>query len=202
MEHLIEVDSPELACFHEGGHADLALGLGVQVIESELHRGTPRSGGRMRAFGTPEDRNRVGLGGYAAEFYLHKMGRLVKPGGGRLTDKEFMDSAMNNAADDKVSYFGCDFVQQSGLWPGGLDREFMSHGATISNSFMRFQVVESIADALLIKDRLNAQEILASTGLGTPLQYCKKSLLVRVIPLGTTIPPFYGLRCVGQATPE
>jgi hypothetical protein len=201
LEYLIEINSPELASFHEGGHVDLALGLGVQVIESELHCGTPRSGGRTRIYGEPQDRNRVGLGGYAAEFYLHKTGRLVKPGGGRLTDKEFMDSAMNNAADDKISYFGCDYTQPSGLWPGVLDEKFMNHGATISNSFMRFQVVELIADALLIANRLDEQQILASTGLGASLQYSRLSLLTTRIPLGTTVPPTYGLQCANQVAP-
>jgi hypothetical protein len=103
MQNPIELASPELVCFHEAGHAFIALAVGAEVVEMELYRATPRSYGRTNVNRTDEQRELIVLGGFAAEYLLFRAGRLRKPDGSLPSEKEFIDEVFDNAlADPKV----------------------------------------------------------------------------------------------------
>src|SRR4051794_36699855 len=125
MTYPVVFNSPELACLHEAGHAETALGVGARVVEMELYRETPRSFGRTRVERNDSQRRHIALGGFAVEYLLFRAARLVKQDGQPPTEKEFIDFAIDNAGDDRVSYFGRDCAGPHGHWPAELDREFM-----------------------------------------------------------------------------
>lgn len=166
MPPKIVFDSPELACLHEAGHADAALGVGARVIEIVLYREESRSYGRTRADRTADQAQRIALGGFAAEYTLFRANRLLKQCGGVPSEKEFIAYAVGNAQDDRKSFFGGDFSGQDGQWPAELDKRFMALAIGHAEGHMRFDLVERIADALLSAGRLDeagVQGLLASS---------------------------------------
>jgi hypothetical protein len=161
MTHTVVFDSPELACFHEAGHAETAIQVGARVIEIELCREVPRSYGRCRIDRDDLQRKHIALGGFAVEYLLFKAGRLVKQDGQPPTEKEFINYAIGNASEDRVSYFGTDLTSPSGVWPHENDSEFMNYAIGRAKNRMRFDLVERIAAALLDAGMLDENAILA-----------------------------------------
>ena len=160
MTHTVVFNSPELACLHEAGHAETALKVGARVVEMELYRELPRSYGRTRVEGDTGQRRHIALGGFAVEYLLFRAGRLVNQDGRPPTEKEFIDFAIDNAGDDRISYFGRDWAGPNGRWPRELDHEFMNYAIGRAKNSMRFNLVERIADALLATGRLDEDAIL------------------------------------------
>lgn len=144
MAPMIVFNSPELACFHEAGHAETALGVGARIVEIKLCRQQPRSYGRTRVDRNEDQRRHIALGGFAAEYLLFKAERLVKPDGVPPTEKEFIDLAMDNAIEDRISFFGQDYPG-SDAWPRELDDKFISFAIGRAENEMRFELVERIS---------------------------------------------------------
>ena len=157
MPEKIIYDSAELACFHEAGHAVAALDAGARVVEMELYRDPVRSHGRTRCDRTEAQKPHIALGGFAVEYRLYQEGRLLKKDGNAPSQKEFMDTSIDNASDDRKSYFGGDF-SKDGLWPAEMDKEFMSYAIGFADR-MDFERVERIATALLEAGKLTEEEI-------------------------------------------
>jgi hypothetical protein len=159
MPDKILFDSPELACFHEAGHAEVALAVGAQVVEMVLYRESPRSFGRTSVIRTDQQRRRIALGGFGAEYRLYKSGRLMKHDGVPPTEKEFIDYSIGNARDDWVSFFGEGRRDANGGWPGELDRQFMSYAIGQADGDMQFEIVERIAEALISAGKLDGATV-------------------------------------------
>lgn len=171
MSSKIVFDSPELTCFHEAGHAEAALSCGVQITEIVLYREQPRSYARSRISRTELQRKPIALGGFAVEYKLYKAGRLLKQDGTPPSEKEFIDYAIGNARDDRISYFDGDHEKADGNWPAELDREFMAYAIRYADNRMRFGLVEQIAAELLASERLDnasIQKIVESHSLTLP----------------------------------
>ena len=125
----------------------------------KLYRETPRSYGRTRVERDDLQRRHIALGGFAVEYLLFTSNRLVKQDGRPPTEKEVIDFAMDNANDDRISYFGRDCAGPNGRWPVELDCEFMSHAIGRAKNNMNLGLVERIADALLATGDLDEDAI-------------------------------------------
>ncbi|WP_157505442.1 hypothetical protein [Geminicoccus roseus] len=158
MPPIISFDSPELACYHEAGHAAVALKVGATVVEMKLYSAEPRSYGRTQVCRNDCQRRHIALGGFAAEYLLYKTGRLVKQDGCRPKEKEFIDYAIDNSNQDRISYFGEDLAQSDGQWPSDLDTEFMKYAIGWADK-ISLDVVEKIANALLASGELNTEAL-------------------------------------------
>jgi hypothetical protein len=166
MTPKIVFDSPELACLHEAGHADAALGVGARIVEIVLYREESRSFGRTRVDRTAVQAPHIALGGFAAEYTLYRAGRLLQKSGNAPSEGEFIAYAIDNARHDQVGFFGGDFAEPDGQWPSELDERFMSYAIGHAEKQMRFDLVERIADALLSTGQLDEAAI---KRLATPI---------------------------------
>jgi len=70
----IRVDSVEYKCWHEVGHATVCLYLGGDVDFIEFLDGDARGHARTRCEIMPGNERSVACGGFAAEFYILKIG--------------------------------------------------------------------------------------------------------------------------------
>jgi hypothetical protein len=147
--------SVELVCLHEAGHAEVALAEGARVVEMELYRADPRNYGRTRVDRTELQRPHIALGGFAAEYHLYRAGRLIRQDGMPPTEKEFIDYAFDNAVEDKINFYGSNLAEVDGTWPLELDQRFMSLAIRRAETGMRFELIESIANALLASGKLD-----------------------------------------------
>lgn len=169
MPQQIVFDSPELACFHEAGHAAIALGVGARVEKIVLYREEPRSHGRTSVHRDENQRRPIALGGFAAEYSLYKTGRLVKQDGGKPSQKEFIDYAINNANDDRIAFFNGDFRQPDGYWPIKKDSKFMYDAMYWADRRMSFAFVEQVAAELLSSDELDGDTVTKIAATHPPL---------------------------------
>lgn len=112
----IALNSREYECWHEAGHALVcaALGGSVEFIEFLDDPASPGKA-RARCEVTPDIRKYVACGGFATEYYLYISGRL------EVAQKQFVTTALGNAALDKIIFFGGDFEQEDGCWPEEMD---------------------------------------------------------------------------------
>ncbi|RFC33475.1 MAG: hypothetical protein DID92_2727744938 [Candidatus Nitrotoga sp. SPKER] len=115
----IELNSREYECWHEAGHALVCMTLGgsvefIEFVDDPACQGKART----RCEVTLNIRKHVACGGFAAEYYLYKSGRL------EATEKQFVSTALVNAFLDKQSFFGGNFEQVDGCWPAQMDIQF------------------------------------------------------------------------------
>lgn len=169
MQQKIILNSPEYACFHEAGHAEVALRVGARVLEMELFREQPRSYGRTQIKKTEdrhiEQRRLIALGGFAAEFLLYSAGRLVNEDGTSPTESEFIQYAYRNVALDFVAFWGTDNPTLLNKSQKEMDFEFMNYAVGQAKHYMKADAVERIADALLATEKLTEAEVTAAATL-------------------------------------
>lgn len=115
----IKLNSREYECWHEAGHALVCITLGggvdfIEFVDDPACHGKART----RCEFTQNIRNYVACGGFAAEYYLYRSGKL------EATEKQFVTAALVNAFLDKQSFFGGNFEQENGCWPEKLDIQF------------------------------------------------------------------------------
>lgn len=108
-------------CLHEAGHAAATYLVGGTVEFIEL---MPEA--RTNANRPPAGVRTIACAGFAMEFILYRDKRLVQADGLPITEKSFIDAAMNSTMLDKSSYFGSNLMQSDGTWPEHMDREFMN----------------------------------------------------------------------------
>lgn len=159
MTPMVIFDSPEYACFHEAGHAELAIYLGAKVNEIVLHRAIPRSFGRTNVNRTEEQRRPISYGGFAAEYILFRTNRLRKQDGTPPSEKEFINYGMVNASDDLTVFFGADIQTIDEAALEKLHRDFILAASNYAKRDMQFQLVEKLADGLLANDRLDEADV-------------------------------------------
>ena len=163
MKQLVTFNSPEYACFHEAGHAVAAHSVGATVVEMELCRESPRSYGRTLANRTEAQASCIALGGFAAEYLLYKLGRLVMQDGKKPSEKEFIDYAYRNAEDDFDQFWryaagSCD-PGVLGISQKLMDKEFIENAVQFAESCMPLDVIERVASALLAAGTLGEEDV-------------------------------------------
>lgn len=163
MKHLVTFNSPEYACFHEAGHAVAAHSVGATVVEMVLYREPQRSYGRTRADRTELQAPCIALGGFAAEYLLYKLGRLVKQDGEKPSEKEFIDYAYRNAKEDfdqfwKYTAGSCD-PEELGISEKEMDRKFIACAMELANNSMSIDVIERVVSALVAAGTLDQEDV-------------------------------------------
>jgi hypothetical protein len=159
MTPLIVFDSPDYACFHEAGHAELAIYLDAPVKEIQLYRESERSYGRTRIDRTEHQRRRIALGGFSAEYTLFRAKRLRKSDGTEPSELEFIQYGLANARDDLEAFYG-DAIEEFGdAELKTVHNDFMKFAIGYADDHMRFKLVENIAEALLMADYLGESDV-------------------------------------------
>lgn len=164
IPHLIDFETPsdEAICLHEAGHACAALVVGlvpefIEFVDDEGSEGRARN--RMPV-GDPEQRCVVACAAYAVEYNLYMAGRLTNAAGGGIAEKTFIHLAIgNNAALDKVKFFGEDREGANKTWPAADDRAFMTAGQRIAGR-LPMDLVVALAEAMLNERRVDRVRIL------------------------------------------
>jgi hypothetical protein len=118
---MIIVDSDEYRCWHEVGHAAVALYLGgvVEFIEFldqvDVHA-------RARCIVIPEHHRTVACGGFAAEFYLLNNGHAVQAPDDK---RDISQIVFNNCSGDGHAYFDREYSSEG--FEETEARQFMEH---------------------------------------------------------------------------
>ncbi len=99
----IRIDSDEFKAWHEVGHATVCLHLGGDVDLIEFLDDDPRGHARTCCIVTPEIERIVACGGFAAEFYLLKMGYAEK---GYDDERDISRIVFHNATEDREDFWG------------------------------------------------------------------------------------------------
>ncbi|HCF9476685.1 hypothetical protein [Pseudomonas aeruginosa] len=163
MLQKIVIDSPEYACFHEAGHAEVALRVGARVLEMELYREQSRSWGRTQVEKKQdchiEQSRRIALGGFAAEYMLYRSGRILNEDGSSPTESQFTQHAYRNAALDLVAFWGTDNPELLNMAQEEMDSKFMSFAIGMAEQCMKIDTVERIANALFASRKLTEIEV-------------------------------------------
>lgn len=163
MPTSIVIDSSRYVCLHEAGHAAATyLQHGIVEFVEIIQSTNDRIGGRTRTNLPPTaDGKTIASAGFAIEYLLFKEGRIVSSDGEPITEKGFIDAAINNAAEDKVNFFGANHMQGDGTWPEEMDREYMIYGIQIVAPCLKPMLgkVEAFAAALECASRLEQAQI-------------------------------------------
>ncbi len=168
MDHFVKTMSAELTCYHEAGHAAVALHVGARLVEMELYLDPPPPHGRMRLERTLEQAKLIALGGFVAEYYLYRAQRYTDTSGQLLSEKAFIHEAVVNAVADRVSYFGGNFERADGTWPPDMDRAFINAAIALHNGMFGADIVERFAAALLANAKLDEADILSLSSSSSP----------------------------------
>jgi hypothetical protein len=154
--------SAELAARHEAGHVQMLLAAGVVPALVELIDDAEGPCGRTKPpkVRVPNDVTReVAVAGYAVELRRYRDGRLVDEKGTPISERNFIAEAVaQNAAKDKVTYFGENREQANKCWPAEDDWRFMQAGEAVSKK-LNMGFVEDFAAELLTKGRLETADI-------------------------------------------
>lgn len=152
----IDINSREYECWHEAGHAVICLLNGgrvkfMEIIKDEDHFGAARA----RCETTNYTRKKIACGGFAAEYYLYKSSML------KVSESEFVKTALGNAFPDKVGFFGSDYEQPNGCWPANMDIEFRDYAIHNIAPLIdeNFELVKELAFTLLKKEIIYEDEI-------------------------------------------
>ena len=163
MKQLVTFNSPEYVCFHEAGHAVAARAVGATVVEMALYRESQCNYGRTRANRNHCQARYIALGGFAAEYLLYELGRLVKEDGMPPTEKEFVHYAYRNAHDDFdlfwKYYLGSSQPGDLGMSQKEMDEKFIDYAVGFAKNRMSFDVVERVASALVAAGSLDQEEV-------------------------------------------
>lgn len=164
IPQLIDFETPsdEAICLHEAGHACAALVVGlipefVEFVDEEGAKGRARN--RMPV-GDTRQRLIVASAAYAVEYNLFMAHRLTNASRVVIDEKTFIHLAIGqNAALDKIQFFGEDREDADKMWPPNDDRTFMAAGQRIAGS-LPMGLVFALAEAMLNERRLERARIL------------------------------------------
>lgn len=163
MKNKIIINSPIYTCFHEAGHAELALRMGARVLKIELKTDNTRNYGYTKVQKSKEDSIRqsrlIALGGFAAEYFLYQSNCLIKEDGKSLTEKEFIDYAYANAEVDLHSFWGTDNPSLIGKTHLEMEQIFMNFAIDQAKNHMNMDMVERIAEELLSRGILSEDDV-------------------------------------------
>ena len=162
MVALLKPSDQAYICLHEAGHAAATylVGGSVEFIEL-LPQGSTEAGAKARTIRPHGTERTIAVGGFAVEYLLFRQGRLLDERGTMMTEKGFIDSAMNNSSADKISFFGSNLMEADGTWPAAQDREYMNFGVTVVAPQLEPMLdrIQRLAEALQAKTRVERAEI-------------------------------------------
>jgi hypothetical protein len=164
IPHHIDFTTPsdEAVCLHEAGHACVAVIVGLAPALLEFID-DPNSIGKARSsipVGDQQQRRLIACAAYAVEYNLFCAGRLVDSFSKQIDQSTFAQIAVGqNAALDKIKFFGGDLSYGTGSWPVAHDLTFIENGQTLAST-LPMEFVFAIGEALLAKKRLDCAEIL------------------------------------------
>jgi hypothetical protein len=164
IPQLIDFETPsdEAICLHEAGHACAALVVGlipefVEFVDEEGAKGRARN---RIPVGDTQQRLIVASAAYAVEYNLFMAHRLTNASCVVIDEKTFIHLAIGqNAALDKIQFFGEDREGADKMWPANDDRTFMAAGQRIAGS-LPMGLVFALAEAMLNERRLERARIL------------------------------------------
>jgi len=125
----MQVNSIAYECWHEMGHAFVCIALGGDVQHVELLNDHELGRARARCITTPNIRQRVACGGFAAEFVLFRDGDI-----GPQDEKEITQVLFRNATIDREMYHS---LASGTATSEAQDREFMNCAIDIVASIIR-----------------------------------------------------------------
>ncbi len=161
MTNPIKLTDEIYVCLHEAGHAWVTyLEKGyVEFVELSVES-DGKCKGRTRANRPPASKQAIACGGFAVEYLLFMRDRIVDEDGVPITESAFINAAMNNAREDKISYFGVDLNDATGRWPAEKDDAFMTAGIRLSGKLQpSFANIEALARALQSSKKVERTEI-------------------------------------------
>jgi hypothetical protein len=169
IPHLIDFATPsdEAICLHEAGHASAALVIGLipEFIEFGDDEGSKGRARNRIPVGDRQQRRLVASAAYAVEYNLFRAGRLTNAAGGAIDEKTFIHLAIGqNAAFDKVQFFGEDRERSDKTWPADDDRAFMTAGQQLAGSLPMGLVID-LAEAMLNERHVERARLL---GIAAP----------------------------------
>lgn len=152
----MEIDSLEYECWHEVGHAVICLTLGgnvefIEILEKKDSPGRAKASCRVNQ----SIRRDVACGGFAAEYFLYLSGFL------NVSEKQFLDAAFDNAAFDRISFFGANHKQENGRWPQDLDEQFLLHARDYVFPLIKenIQLIQELVSLLKSTKRIDTDQI-------------------------------------------
>lgn len=154
-------------CLHEAGHAVATYAVGGSVELVEILTEHAKARGRARANRPANQAQTIAAAGFAVEYLLFQANRLVAEDGTPLLEKAFIDASMNNATEDKISFFGSDQMQPDGMWPAEHDRAYMDFAIRHVAPLLRpkFAEIEKLALALESQGKVEQKQIEHILGL-------------------------------------
>jgi hypothetical protein len=164
IPQLIDFETPsdEAICLHEAGHACAALVVGlipefIEFVDDEGAKGRARN---RIPVGDTQQRRVVASAAYAVEYNLFMAHRLTNASCVVIDEKTFIHLAIGqNAALDKIQFFGEDREGPDKTWPVNDDRSFMTVGQQIAGS-LPMGLVVALAEAMLNERRVERARIL------------------------------------------
>ncbi|MBE4404009.1 hypothetical protein HJ027_22850 [Vibrio parahaemolyticus] len=159
---MIHVNSKEYQCWHEIGHAFTCIHYGgdvefVEFINDSESRGLARA----RCHTNEDIRHLVACGGFAAEFFLLRAGRL-----GSVDERWITQELFKNATIDRESFFrkpsGSDFSKEE-------DTQFMNVAVyTVKPELEQYESKFQVAvGELLANDRIEGNRLKEIMGIKT-----------------------------------
>jgi hypothetical protein len=163
ISHLIDFETPsdEAICLHEAGHACAALVVGlIPEFIGFVHDGAQGRARNRMPVGDPQQRRVVACAAYAVEYNLYRAGRLTNAAGVVIDEQTFIHLAIgNNAALDKIKFFGEDREGPDKTWPASDDRAFMTAGHQLAGS-LPMDLAVALAEAMLNERRVERARLL------------------------------------------
>ena len=165
IPYLIDYVTPSDAaiCLHEAGHATAALVVGLAPSLIEIVENNPGSPGLARSRipqGTQQERRIIACAALAVEFQLYEAGRLVDGFGAQIDEATFIRIAVgNNAALDKILYFGADHADENGVWPKANDEAFIASARGLS-TVLPMALIKELAETLLTERQLDCPRVI------------------------------------------
>ena len=156
----IIVDSIEYKCWHEVGHATVALHLGgvvefIELLDDAIVHA------RARCIVLPEHHRSVACGGFAAEFYLLNNGYAA------LASEDTRDInriIFNNSSQDGHDFWGREYSSEE--FTEAETREFMNHaigtdghGGLIPILHSYFSHMEQVVRELYAARRIDGKRV-------------------------------------------
>lgn len=161
MTSQIAITDLTYVCLHEAGHAVATYAVGGTVECLELPKEHAKARGVARA-NRPQDQSHIiAAAGFAVEYLLFQANRLLAADGTPLSQKAFIDAAMDNSSGDRISFFGSDETQPDGMWPAELDKFYMNFaiGKVVPLLEPMLLQIEELAAALESQGRVEQEQI-------------------------------------------
>ncbi len=149
-------------CLRQAGRALAIYTVGGDVSLIELLKNDVTGAAAHMAFHVNlADTRLIATAAYCVEHILFHSHQLVDGHGQALAEAPFVATAMHNAQQDKVVFFGSDHCQPDGMWPREMDEEFISFALRKMAPQLQanFRKIEHLAASIDAQERVYRDEI-------------------------------------------